>query len=73
MYRIAKGRLPVAWTVEPDLKEILILYISDTLRKEGDQRDPYVVLSAMAKAGYLTQMIEDWRRALTVPPDAPQH
>jgi mRNA-degrading endonuclease RelE of RelBE toxin-antitoxin system len=70
-YRIAKGRLRILWAVEPDLREILIVFISDTPRKEGDTKDPYVIWNAMAKAGYLQEIVDDWRKVLAVPPDAP--
>jgi hypothetical protein len=57
--------------VETALRQILIVYISDTLRKDGDKRDPYAILNAMAKNGHLSSMIEEWRKILEVPPDAP--
>jgi len=69
MYRIAKGRLRIVWAVAPEFREVLILYISNTPRKEGDAQDPYAILNAMAKAGYLKTIIEDWQRALAVPPN----
>ena len=73
LYRISKGRTRIAWVVDTTHREILIVYISDTPRKEGDKNDPYVVLNAMAKAGYLKTMIEDWRKALEIPPDSAVH
>lgn len=71
VYRIAKGRLRIAWTVSVEHRQVLILFISNSPRKDGDARDPYVILNAMARAGYLTKIMEDWRRALHVPPNAP--
>ncbi|HYB96500.1 MAG TPA: type II toxin-antitoxin system YhaV family toxin [Vicinamibacterales bacterium] len=70
-FRIAKGRLRIAWAVETELREILILYVSDELRKDGDVRDPYVVLNQMAKTGLLQKLVEDWKLALYIPPNAP--
>lgn len=70
-YRISKGRLRIVWAAEPELREILIVYVSDELRKDGDIADPYVVLNQMAKAGHLQKIIDDWRIALYTPPDAP--
>ena len=67
-FRIAKGRLRIVWAVSLTHRAILIIYISNTLRKEGDAQDPYEVLGRYAKAGYLKNVIEDWQRALTVPP-----
>lgn len=71
VYRIAKGRMRIAWILAPDRRELLILFISVELRKDGDARDPYEILNGMARAGYLTQIMEDWRHALYTPPDAP--
>jgi mRNA-degrading endonuclease RelE of RelBE toxin-antitoxin system len=72
-FRIAKGRLRIVWAVSTEHRAILIVYISETLRKEGDAQDPYRVLGRMARAGFLKNVIEDWQRALAVPPDAPVH
>lgn len=67
-FRIAKGGLRIVWAVSLEHRGIMIVFISDTLRKEGDAQDPYEILTRLAKAGYLKTVIEDWRRAFTVPP-----
>ena len=72
-FRIAKGRLRIVWAVSTEHRAILIVYISETLRKEGDAQDPYRVLGRLARAGFLKNVIEDWQRAFAVPPDAPVH
>jgi hypothetical protein len=72
-FRIAKGRLRIVWVVSTEHRAILIMYISETLRKEGDAQDPYRVLGRLARAGYLKTVLEDWQRAFAVPPDAPVH
>jgi hypothetical protein len=33
------------------MKKIVVLYISDTPRKEGDVNDPYVILTKMVISG----------------------
>lgn len=71
VYRISKGRMRIAWVVAPDSRDLLILFISVEPRKEGDARDPYAILNAMAKAGHLTKIAQDWHAALYTPPDAP--
>jgi Toxin with endonuclease activity, of toxin-antitoxin system len=73
MYRIAKGRLRIAWVAESKHRQLLILFISDTPRKEGDAQDPYRILTAMMKSGHLNSIVEDWRRALDIPPDSSVH
>lgn len=67
-FRIAKGRLRIVWAVSTEHRAILIVYISNTPRKEGDAQDPYEVLHRLARAGYLRTVIADWQRAFTVPP-----
>ena len=67
-FRIKKGRLRIVWAVSTAHRGILIVFISDTPRKDGDAQDPYVVLNRLAKAGYLKNVITDWQRAFTVPP-----
>jgi hypothetical protein len=72
-YRISKGRLRIVWAVLPDYREVMIVFISTNPRKEGDARDPYAIVTAMKKAGYLDGLINDWRRAkeaMSLPPDA---
>jgi hypothetical protein len=72
-FRIAKGRLRIVWAVSLADRAILIIYISNTPRKEGDAQDPYEILGRYAKAGFLKNVIEDWQRArqaLAVPPGA---
>jgi mRNA-degrading endonuclease RelE of RelBE toxin-antitoxin system len=72
-FRAAKGRLRIVWAVSVEHREVLIVFISDTPRKEGDSHDPYVILTAMKKAGFLTSIVEDWQRALAVPPGSRIH
>ena len=60
---MAKGRLRIVWAVLPDQHEVMIVFISTNPRKDGDTRDPYVILNAMKKAGYLEGVIKDWRAA----------
>jgi len=67
-FRIAKGRTRIVWTVSTSHRAILVVFISDTPRKDGDAQDPYVVLTRLAKAGYLKQVVADWQQAFAVPP-----
>jgi mRNA-degrading endonuclease RelE of RelBE toxin-antitoxin system len=72
-FRIAKGRMRIVWAVNSEYRAILIVFISDTPRKEGDAQDPYRILNRLAKAGYLQTVIDDWQRALAIPKGAPVH
>jgi mRNA-degrading endonuclease RelE of RelBE toxin-antitoxin system len=69
-FRIAKGRTRIVWAVSTEHRAILIVFISDTLRKDGDAQDPYIILTRLAKGGYLKNVVNDWLRAFAVPPGA---
>jgi mRNA-degrading endonuclease RelE of RelBE toxin-antitoxin system len=73
IFRIKKGRLRIAWMAHSESRSVLILFISDKPRKEGDARDPYRILSRLMKAGYFRTEIEQWHRLTERPPDASIH
>ena len=49
--RLKKGRMRVCWVTALDSRTVCILYISETLRKEGDKNDPYAVFTKMVMSG----------------------
>jgi hypothetical protein len=51
IFRLHKGRLRICWVGSSEERVIYILFISETLRKEGDASDPYKDLSRLIKAG----------------------
>ena len=51
IFRIKKGRMRVCYIGSSAKHEIVVLYISDTLRKEGDARDPYSVFTKLVTSG----------------------
>jgi mRNA-degrading endonuclease RelE of RelBE toxin-antitoxin system len=51
MFRIRKGRLRICWIASSKMHRVCILFISESLRKEGDAQDPYVILQNMVDAG----------------------
>lgn len=53
IFRIRKGRMRICWIASSKLHRVLILFISETLRKEGDANDPYVILQNMMDSGNL--------------------
>lgn len=53
IFRIQKGRLRICWIASSKMRRVCILFISETLRKEGDARDPYRVFAKMVKSGEL--------------------
>ena len=73
MYRISNGRMRIVWIVHDTRRALLVMYIfSEEMRKDGDVKDPYAILNAMAKAGYLKSIAEEWRKAMQ-PPNSQIH
>jgi mRNA-degrading endonuclease RelE of RelBE toxin-antitoxin system len=56
MFRLKKGRLRIIWIASSKLRRVLILFISETLRKEGDVNDPYVILQSLVESGKFDAM-----------------
>ena len=53
IFRIHKGRLRICWIASSKMKRVCILFISESLRKEGDVNDPYRVFARMVRSGEL--------------------
>lgn len=51
MFRLRKGRLRICWIASSRMHRVCILFISETVRKEGDASDPYVIFQNMVDAG----------------------
>ena len=51
LFRIRKGRMRICWIASSHLQRVCILFISETLRKEGDANDPYVILQNLVDSG----------------------
>lgn len=51
IYRIKKGRYRICWIASSKVKRICILYISETMRKEGDVSDPYRIFAHAVMSG----------------------
>lgn len=51
LFRIRKGRMRICWIASSRLHRVCILFISETLRKESDVNDPYVILQNLVDAG----------------------
>lgn len=51
IFRVKKGRLRICYVVSSLQRRIVILYISETPRKEGDVYDPYAVFSQLVESG----------------------
>ena len=51
IFRVKKGRIRICYIASSAKFEITILYISETLRKEGDRSDPYAIFGSMVTSG----------------------
>jgi hypothetical protein len=51
IFRVKKGRMRICWIAASRGRTIVVLFISETLRKEGDINDPYRVFASMVMSG----------------------
>jgi mRNA-degrading endonuclease RelE of RelBE toxin-antitoxin system len=56
IFRVKKGRLRIYYAASSKDKKIVILYISQTLRKSGDVNDPYSIFTRMVMTGRFDQV-----------------
>lgn len=55
IFRIKKGRHRICWIASSSQKRVCILYISESLRKEGDASDPYRIFTQMVMSGQFNE------------------
>ena len=60
VFRIRKGRMRICWIASSKHRRVCILFISETLRKEGDASDPYVILQQMVDSGTLDALFSQF-------------
>lgn len=51
IYRVKKGRLRICYIASSQRLRILVLYIAETPRKEGDKNDPYLLFTTAVESG----------------------
>jgi toxin YhaV len=51
IFRIKKGRYRICWVASSEHRMIFILFISESVRKQGDANDPYRVFTKMVMTG----------------------
>ena len=66
LFRMQKGRLRICWVGNSQLRQVRVIFISETLRKQGDVNDPYRVLTGMLLSGEFNEVFEQ----LGLPPPA---
>jgi hypothetical protein len=59
-FRMRKGRLRICWIASSKIRPVLILFISETLRKDGDVNDPYLIFQSMMDAGVFDSVLHDF-------------
>lgn len=55
IFRIQKGRLRICWIASSKMRRVCILFISQTMRKDGDANDPYKIFEKLLMSGDLDQ------------------
>lgn len=50
-FRVKKGRHRICWAASSEKRIVCILFISETLRKEGDVNDPYNIFTKLVMSG----------------------
>jgi mRNA-degrading endonuclease RelE of RelBE toxin-antitoxin system len=57
-YRVKKGRMRICYACDPSEETITIIYISETLRKDGSSNDPYAILTRLVKSGQAEEILK---------------
>jgi len=57
-FRIKKGRMRICWAADSAARKATILFISETMRKEGDANDPYNIFTKRVMSGEFQKFLE---------------
>jgi mRNA-degrading endonuclease RelE of RelBE toxin-antitoxin system len=60
IFRLRKGRLRICWIASSRMRRVCIMFISETLRKEGDASDPYLILQSMIDSGTFDSIFQQF-------------
>lgn len=58
-FRMKKGRYRICWAAPSQKRKVSILFISETLRKEGDVNDPYNIFTKLVMSGKYDGILSD--------------
>ena len=66
IFRLRKGRIRICWIASSKMRRIWVLFIAETLRKEGDVNDPYAIFQNLMESG----VFDDWikKYGVRIPP-----
>lgn len=56
-FRVKKGRIRVCYVGSSEHRKIVVLYISETPRKQGDINDPYAIFTKIVMSGKFDEAI----------------
>jgi mRNA-degrading endonuclease RelE of RelBE toxin-antitoxin system len=59
VFRLRKGRLRICWIASSKVRRICILFIAQTLRKEGDSTDPYIIFQNLLESGLFDEAMRN--------------
>jgi mRNA-degrading endonuclease RelE of RelBE toxin-antitoxin system len=57
IFRLRKGRLRIIWIASSAMRRVCILFISETLRKDGDSNDPYELFQGQLESGFFDEAL----------------
>lgn len=57
-FRIKKGRMRICWIASSEHRTAVVLFISETLRKEGDAHDPYKLFTDLVMTGRYDELFD---------------
>ena len=59
IFRLRKRRMKIMWIASSARRRVCILFISETMRKEGDKNDPYEVFEDLLDSGVFDQALHE--------------
>jgi mRNA-degrading endonuclease RelE of RelBE toxin-antitoxin system len=59
IFRLRKGRMRIMWIASSDKRRVCILFISETLRKDGDVNDPYERFKKLFLSGSYNEALKE--------------
>ena len=66
IFRLRKGSLRICWIASSKARRVCILFIAETLRKQGDMNDPYAIFQGLLESGRFDQVIAKF--GVRIPP-----
>jgi len=59
IFRLRKGRMRIMWIASSERRRVCILFISETVRKEGDGNDPYEKFKRLLASGSFDEALKE--------------